>query len=139
MSQVRTLPLAIKALSILAFLTGGMDMLGGVQLLVAGGSRLGAVANDPVLNSQVGFWGAIWFGFGVLLWRTSGRLVADAGLFRILCAIVLLSGLARLKAAVVFGLPGAPLTVAMFVEIVAGTGLFFWHAAMLRRDRGVPT
>lgn len=127
--------LASRALCVLAFVTGLVDMFAGIPLLIAGGGRLTSVAGDPVLNSQIGFWGAIWFGFGIVLWRTSGRLRAEAGLFRILCGIILLSGLARLVAALSYGLPGGALTTAMVVEIVGGAGLFLWHAAVLRRYR----
>jgi len=71
-----------------------------VGLLTVGGARLESVAHDPVLNSQVGFWGAIWFGYGIILWRTSSNLRDEAGLFRLLCGILVLSGLARVGAAI---------------------------------------
>ena len=128
---VQGLKFAIRVLCVLAFITGIVDMFAGVQLLIFGGGRLASVAADPVLNSQVGFWGAIWFGFGVVLWRTSSRLRAEPDLFRILCGITALSGFARLGAAIVYGLPGPVLTVAMIVEIGAGVGLYLWHAAAL--------
>ena len=129
------LKLAIRVLCILAFVTGVVDMFAGVHLLIIGGGRLESVANDPVLNSQVGFWGAIWFGFGIILWRTNTNLQAEASLFRILCGITALSGIARLGSAFVYGLPGPVLTIAMIVEICAGVGLFLWHAAALKGDR----
>ena len=128
------LKLATRLLCILAFVTGIVDMFAGVRLLIAGGGNLAGVAADPVLNSQVGFWGAIWFGFGIILWRTSARLREEAGLFRILCGITALSGLARLGAAFAYGLPGGVLTTAMIVEIGAGAGLYLWHAAALQVD-----
>ena len=126
------LKMAIRVLCILAFVTGVVDMFAGVHLLIIGGGHLESVANDPVLNSQVGFWGAIWFGFGIVLWRTSANLRAEANLFRILCGVTALSGLARLGAAFAYGLPGPVLTVAMIVEIGAGVGFFVWHAAVLQ-------
>ena len=129
------LKIAIRVLCILAFVTGVVDMFAGVQLLIFGGGRLAGVASDPVLNSQVGFWGAIWFGFGIVLWWTSLHLRTEVTLFRILCGTTALSGLARLGAALVYGLPGPVLTVAMVVEIGAGVGLFFWHAAALQGYR----
>ncbi len=129
------LKLAIRSLCLLAFATGAIDMVAGVRLLIAGGGRLAAVADDPVLNSQVGFWGAIWFGFGVVLWRASMHLRDEVGLFRILCGTTALSGCARLGAAVAYGLPGPVLTMAMIVEIGAGVGFVIWHAATLRSMR----
>ena len=136
---MRALKWAIRVLCILAFVTGIIDMFAGVRLLIAGGGRLASVADDPVLNSQVAFWGAIWFGFGVVLWWTSANLRIEVSLFRILCAVTALSGLARMVAAFAYGLPGPVLTLAMIVEIGAGVGLCAWHAAVLRNDRGMPS
>lgn len=127
--------LAARALCVLAFVTGGIDIVAGVRLLIAGGARLAGVAADPVLNSQVGFWGAIWFGFGIVLWRATSHLRDEAGLFRILCGIFVLSGVARVVAARSYGLPGPILTAAMVVEIAGGLGLLAWHAAALRGSR----
>ena len=118
----------VRMLSILALVTGAIDMIGGVHLLIAGGGRLESVARDPVLNSQVGFWGAIWFGFGIVLWRAT-RGAPDRALLRILFATVILSGLARLFAALIYGLPGLALTSAMVVEIGAGLALLMWNEA----------
>lgn len=128
---MRRLKLAVRVLCILAFATGALDMVAGVKLLNLGGARLDSVASDPVLNSQIGFWGAIWFGFGIVLWRTSADLRTEASLFRILCGIIALSGLARLGAAFTYGFPGPALTAAIVVEIGGGLGLFVWHAAAL--------
>ena len=132
---MRGLVLAIRSLCLLAFATGAVDMVAGVRLRIAGGGRLAEVANDPVLNSQIGFWGAIWFGFGVVLWRVSAHLRDEVELFRILCGIVALSGFARLGAAIAYGLPGAVLTAAMVVEIGGSLALLIWHAVALRSAR----
>ena len=129
---MQALKLLVRAFCVLAFLTGAADMIAGVRLLIVGGARLGGVARDPVLNSQVAFWGAMWFGFGVVLWRTSANLRAEASLFRVLCAIIVLAGVARCGAARANGLPGPALTVAMIVELLAGTGLYLWHAALFK-------
>ena len=130
---MRALKLATRVFCLVAFLTGAVDMVAGVHLLVAGGARLDGVTKDAALNSQVAFWGAIWFGFGVILWRASTRLRDEVGLFRILCAVIALSGVARLGSAVAYGLPGPVLTGAMILELVAGVGFLAWHAALLRR------
>jgi len=129
---VHALKMAVRALCIIPFVTGIADIVNGLGLLTVGGARLENVANDPVLNSQVGFWGAIWFGFGIILWRTSSHLRDEADLFRLLCGILVLSGLARVGSAIAYGLPGAVLTGAMAVELIAGTGFLLWHASALR-------
>ncbi len=129
---MHVLKLAIRAFCLIAFLTGAVDMFAGVHLLITGGAHLDNVTSDAVLNSQVAFWGAIWFGFGIVLWRASTHLRDEVSLFRILCAIIALSGLARLGSAVVYGLPGPVLTGAMILELVAGFGFLAWHSGALR-------
>lgn len=130
---MHALKITVRLLCVLAVVTGAIDMFAGVRLLMLGGAGLGAVANDAALNSQIGFWGAIWFGFGIVLWRASYHLFDEVALFRILCGVTALAGLARLGAAMIYGLPGFPLTVAMIVELVAGLGLPAWHLIALRR------
>ena len=133
---MHALKLTVRAFCVIPFATGIADIVDGVGLLGTAGARLGAAAHDPVLNSQVGFWGAIWFGYGVVLWRASAHLADEADLFRLLSGILVLSGLARLGAALVYGWPGPILTVAMTVELLGGAGLLLWHSAALRSGTG---
>ena len=129
---MQSLKVAVRALCVIPFLTGVADIVDGAGLLTLAGAQLGPAAGDPVLNSQIGFWGAIWLGFGVILWRASSHLRDEADLFRVLCGILLFSGLVRLGAAMVHGLPGPELMVAMAVELAGGVGLLLWHASALK-------
>ena len=129
---MRALKVAVRTLCIVPFITGAFDTVNGVGLLTLGGAHLGSVAGDPALNSQIGFWGAIWFGFGIILWRASSHLWDEADQFRLLCGTIILSGLARVGSAFAYGLPGPVLRVAMIVELTAGTGFLVWHAFILR-------
>ena len=136
---MHALKLAVCALCVIPFATGAIDIVNGVGLLIVGGAHLQSVARDPALNSQVSFWGAIWFGFGLILWRASAHLRDEADLFRLLSGTIALSGLARLGAAFAYGLPGPVLTLAMAVELTAGAGFLLWHAAALRRPAVQPS
>jgi len=54
-------------------------------VLTGGGAKIPEpTASDPVLNNQIKFWGAIWFGYGTSLWWASADLVGRAELFQIL-------------------------------------------------------
>ncbi len=93
---MQRLATVVKIFCLVPFITGAADLVDGVALLKAAGSPIdGEIRTDPIMNSQVRFWGAIWFGYGILLWRTTSDLRKDADLFRILCAILALSGLGR--------------------------------------------
>lgn len=123
----------VRALCAIPFITGTLDIIDGTGLLKSAGVPLEErTRRDPVLNSQVRFWGAIWLGYGIVLWRTSSHLRRDAALFKVLCGIFGLSGLARLASAIQYGLPGPVLTGAMAIELL-GVGLFGWHASLLSR------
>jgi len=131
---MKRLVTVIRIFCLLPFATGAADLVNGLALLKAAGSPLeGEIRTDPVMNSQVRFWGAIWFGYGILLWRTTSDLRKDAGSFRVLCAILALSGIGRLVSAIQYGSPGTVLTGAMAIELFGSAGLFGWHASLLRR------
>ena len=77
---MRTLKMVVRALCIIPFVTGVIDIVNGVGLLTFASAFLESIASDPILNSQVGFWGTIWFGLGIILWRASSRLRDEANL-----------------------------------------------------------
>ena len=132
---MRGLKIAVRAFCLLILFAGLVHLVDGVSFLLVAGAPVAGIFNDPVLNSQVRFWGAIWFGFGIVLWHAGNRLETDPALFRLLCGILGLSGLARLESAVVFGLPGQMLTSAMAITLIAAPCFLFWHAIVLRRAR----
>ena len=131
---MRRLQLAIRCFCVIPFVTGGLDVLRGIAFLKSAGARLDdELERDPVLNSQIKFWGAIWFGYGVLLFRASSHLRDEPNVFKALCGMLALSGVARTAAAASYGSPGVPLTAATIIELAGGSGFFAWHAAALRR------
>ena len=130
---MQALKIAVRTFCIVPFVTGIADMVNGVGLLATAGAHLQSVAGDQVLNSQIGFGGAIWLRFGIILGRAGAHLRDEADLFRLLCGTIALSGLARLGTAFAYGLPGPVLTVAMAGELIVGTGFLLWHASTLRR------
>jgi len=61
---------AVRIFCVVPIATGTLDLvLGAAVLRRAGADIPDSLTTDPVVNNQIGFWGAIWFGFGVL----SGR------------------------------------------------------------------
>ena len=130
---MNALKLVVRLFCIIPFLTGTADIINGVSFLSVAGAQLGSGASDPTLRSQVGFWGAIWLGFGVTLWRSSSHLGDEISVFRLLCGTIILSGLARLPPMVIFGPPVLPLLLAMLLEIVGGSLMLVWHRRLLSK------
>lgn len=104
------LQIVVMILCLVPFLTGALDLLLGPHILVSSGALLpaGALA-DPVLNSQVRFWGAIWFSTGIMLFVAALDLRRHALWFRLLCGAIFLSGIGRLIALIDVRLPPPPL------------------------------
>ncbi len=132
--RLRGLVAVLRAFALFALTTGTLDVVAGTRLLVGSGARLAAAAADPVLNSQVAYWGAVWGGFGAALWWTTRDLRGRAAPLRILLGAVFAGGLGRVLAAVQFGL-GPPVLAALIVVELAGVpAVLAWHRRLLRRD-----
>lgn len=133
-ASLRALKIVIRLFCALPFTTGAADLFGGARILVSAGAVLaGTTATDPVLNNQIKFWGAIWFGYGIALWWTSYDLQHRSAMLRILLATLLLSGLGRALSVFQFGWAFAPLTIAMIIEIVGSISLLVWQWRIARK------
>lgn len=124
----------VRIFCLLPLVTGPLDLAQGVRVLRPASAMIPErVAADPALNSEVKFFGAIWFGYGLTLWRASADPRANAGLFRLLLGILFLSGIGRAAAAVQFGRPGRLFAGAMVLELVGAPLLLLWHRVALRQ------
>ena len=114
------------------FLTGAVDMIGGAKFLAATGAHLPppSVA-DPLLNNQMGFWGGIWFGFGIILWYASGRLRAEPVLLHLLIGVLFLSGVGRVLSVALHGWTEPVLTAAMLLELLGPMIIWWWHRRLV--------
>ena len=97
-----------------------------MDLQQAGSAIPRGASLDPVLNNQIAFWGAIWLGYGVALWWTSGDPLTRSSVARILLGTLFLSGLARGYSLLLYGFPGPVLAGAMAVELGLSPILFLW-------------
>ena len=123
-------PLAtvLRLFCIVPFLTGAADLFGGTWILAQAGASVPAdVATDPIINSQIKFWGVIWLGFGAAIWWVAGDPRTRAPMLRILLATLFVSGMARALSFALYGSPGGLLTGAMILEIFGSIGMWFWH------------
>ena len=128
------LPLTLRVLCLLPFLTGAADLILGIGVLEVTGTVLSPrILHDAVINNQVRFWGAIWLGYGFLLWWVSAHLQSGAAVFRILLITLLLSGLGRAVSVALYGWPDLFLSIAMVVELTCSVALWWWHNRLLHR------
>ncbi len=128
------LPIVLRVLCLLPFLTGSADLILGAKFARWGGANLSdQVINDPGLNNEIYFWGAIWFGYGVALWWVSSHLRSEAVMFRILIGTLFFSGLARSLSVLLYGWPSPLLTAAIALELFGSAALWLWHRWLFRK------
>jgi hypothetical protein len=131
---MRALKTVLYLLALVPFLTGALDLMLGLQAQGLIGAQLSPEGfRDPLLNSQIRYFGAIWFGFGVLLFVCLSDITKYSSLLRGLLCIVFLGGLGRVASLFQFGLPqsaqGAAFVVAVTgIEIVGIPILLWWHS-----------
>ena len=131
--SAKTLGVVLKISSLVPFVTGFVEVAAAPRILVAFGAAIPpATAVDPVLNSQLAFGGALWFGFGFALWWCSGDVLGRAPILRILLFMLLLAGLGRASAWVRFGWLGPLVTSVMLFEIGSAILLYAWLSAVER-------
>ncbi len=111
-------------LSLIALLTGAMDVIVGVAGQANTG--VGAAARapfDPVLDSQVRFLGAVWLGLGAIQLVCLGDLRRYGTILQLCFAIVVLGGIVRVLSLLHVGEPAsgvgpAFIVVALVIELV---------------------
>lgn len=121
----------VRALSVLALVTGAVDVLVGLSGQELIGAALVEGYRDPLLNSQLRYLGAIWFGFGALLWRSVRHIGRNEDVLRGAFVIVFLGGLGRIASVLQFGFPPSTggtvfVIVAIAIEILGMPLLLLW-------------
>jgi hypothetical protein len=134
------LAIFLRLLAAIPLLTGAFDLVMGL----AGRGLLGAELapegfRDPVLNSQIRFFGAMWLGYGVVLLLIASDVEKYSSLLRAMVAVTFLAALGRVASIVQFGLPSPGLVGARAfvigttaIEIVGMPLLWWWHAVLLK-------
>ncbi len=123
----------MRALCLIPLLTGLLDFILGLKAPSLSGGMIDLnIASDANLNSQIRFFGAIWLGLGVLLWRSTSDLKLHSGWFRAILWILILSGLGRLASYIQFGTPSPALFIAMLLELFVMPALLVWHSKLLK-------
>jgi Domain of unknown function (DUF4345) len=128
------LTILVRILCFIPFATGALDLVLGAKAFSPLGTQISTEAlADPSLNSQIRFFGAIWLGFGCLLWHSSSDLKTHATWFRLMGFTLVLSGVGRLISWIQFGVPVTPFIGATLVELLLIPCLLLWHWHLLRK------
>ncbi len=117
----RALQYTTAVLGLIPVITGCVTLMGVTDpLYVAAG-----IPHDPLLDSNLRFFGGVWLGLGLTLLWLVPRIDTQTAIFRILWGMIFVGGVGRLLSMVFIGLPPLPFIVFTLLEIV-GAPLFVW-------------
>ena len=123
----------LKFIAPIPMVVGLMHIVLGLQTDVLLGAKVAVeLLSDPVLDSQNRFYGAIFMGYGALIFLCTTNLRQHATLFRILSGGVLLGGLARVVSIVLHGVPSTPVLGLIAIELLGVPLLVWWHSRAVR-------
>lgn len=111
-------------------------MLAGAAGVILGPMMLGAIGWDAAADSHYRYLSGLLLGIGLGFWSTLPALPRRTARFRLLTAIVVLGGLARLAALPGSGWPGLPMGAALVMELVVTPLLCLWQGRIAARDAG---
>nr|WP_280865274.1 DUF4345 domain-containing protein [Falsiroseomonas frigidaquae] len=115
-------------------LGGCVPVFAGLAGVVLGpGMVAGATGGwDAAQDSHFRYLSGLLLGIGLGFWSTIPALPARTARFRLLTAIVVLGGLARLAALFGQGWPGGPMAAALGMELVVTPLLCLWQGRVAR-------
>lgn len=130
MSSLRQLQLLTTLLAFVPIVTGLLTLLGVHDPLY----RDLDLPPEPLLDSNLRFFGGVWLGLGVAVLWLVPRLARETVLFRALWGMIFLGGIGRLISALAVGWPPLPFIGFTALEIV-GAPLFVWQARVASVSR----
>jgi len=113
-------------------------VIGGLSGVVFGGAMTGAPVPGPDLDSHVRYMSGLLLGIGLAYWVSVPAVERHTERMRLLTAIIVVGGLARLAGFALHGVPGLPMRLALLMELGVAPALCLWQARVAAnptRDR----
>jgi Domain of unknown function (DUF4345) len=111
-----------------------IPLVTGLRSIMLGASGFGAesIPGAAFLDSDIRFWGAIWFSLGITMIWVLFRLPEETSLYRAIWLAIILGGVGRLISLCSF--PDVPAKVYVFIviELVLGP-ILVWHQSTLAK------
>ncbi|MCC8961039.1 DUF4345 domain-containing protein [Bradyrhizobium sp. Pear76] len=119
----RALQIATVLLALVPILTGIITMLGVSDPLYASSG----VPALPVLDSNLRFFGGLWFGLGLALLWLVPRIESESVLFRVVWGGIFLGGIGRLLSMAMVGTPPLPFVGFTALEVIGAPLFVYWQ------------
>ncbi|KAK3067283.1 hypothetical protein LTR53_015936 [Teratosphaeriaceae sp. CCFEE 6253] len=114
----------LKAFSLFAIATGTLDILLGTAMA---GTPAESPATSPtmrLIDSQLRFLGAMWAGYGLMLWWITDDLPGRRTPLALLSGVMVAGGVGRAISGARYGFSATWVAVAMWVELLGPAGLY---------------
>jgi hypothetical protein len=122
----------MRALALIPLVTGLVDLTLGMGSLTFGTPPSMPAALQASADNHWRFSAVVWAGYAPLLWYATTDVLRHAALLRILLIVLTLSGLGRALSVALMGLPVAPFTVAMVLELIGMPLMLLWLGHVLK-------
>ncbi len=123
--------MSIRALQILTGILGIVPVATGIVTGLGVYDPIYASANvpvDPLLDSNLRFFGGVWLGLGIAVFWLIPRIATETVLFRAIWAMIFLGGVGRLLSMLVVGLPPVPFIAFTALEVFGAPVFIAWQA-----------
>ena len=134
MGPLLTLPGERRLLQCLVTVAAVVPILVGLSGISGGLSAFDPYARWSLNgDSHVRYLSGLILAIGIGFWTTVPAIESHGARFRLLTALVLVGGLARLYAVTLWGLPGAAMISGLILELLVAPGLALWRESLERR------
>lgn len=123
--EMRLLQIAVAVAALVPITAGLAGILGGPTVF-------GPDARGVTLDSHVRYLSGLLLGIGLAFWSFIPRMTQVTREVRLLTALVVLGGLARLLSLVLFGMPSAGMMFGLVMELVVTPALCLWQGRIAR-------
>jgi hypothetical protein len=125
----KVLQIVLGVLGLIPILTGGLNLIMGASALNLDGASFSSdVLNNVVLDSEIRFFGAIWFGIGIILYWMLPSIEKHTMLLRLMTGGIFLGGIGRLASALLVGIPPNHFIAATTLELIGMPLLVLWQS-----------
>jgi uncharacterized protein YjeT (DUF2065 family) len=125
----RALQIVMAVLGLVPVVTGLISMSGtGDPLYAAAG-----LPSNLLLDSNLRFFGGVWFGLGLAIYWLIPRIETQTVLFRAIWIMIFCGGIGRLLSMALAGAPPLPFIGFTALEIIGAPLFIVWQARIAKR------
>jgi hypothetical protein len=124
----KSLQITTFLLGLIPLITGLVTMFGVNDPIYAGGN----VPALPLLDSNLRFFGGVWFGLGVAMLWIVPNVEIKTDMFRLIWGAIFIGGVGRVISMGVVGMPPLPFVGFTILEVIGAPLFVFWQSRVAK-------